>query len=210
MKFTPSSIGDRTGRLSITIPGFATYYIPVTGTGVSSISSSATLSPSSLTFQDLSPLSVASTQSVTLTNSSTGPMNIQSVLTSSGFTQTNNCGSALPAQSVCTISVASNQPTIAATIQGVLTVTDDFGSQSIPLTGIIDQILQFGTWSLGQTSATPSPFQTYAVPTANEIVGDNDFQGTGCGTHCHGLFGFADLRARARQHDLRRTNHYPL
>lgn len=191
VSFAPTTSGIVTGRINFHTNNTGDYYVPVTGIGVTSLagsSSTAQLSPSSLTFEDLSPQSVSHNQTVTFSNTSGAPINIQSVATTAGFSETNTCGSALAANSSCTITISSVQPLAPATIQGALTVTDDAGTQAIPLTGIINPIIPFGTWAVGQTAFIPNPLPSYLGAVSNiQVAGDNDFNGSNCSNPPTGL-----------------------
>lgn len=79
-----------------------------------------TLSPTSLTFYQTNV-----PQTVTMTNSGSTPVVIQSINVSSpSWSQTNDCGTVLAAQSVCTINAQSTNST-PGTFTGTLRVVDD-------------------------------------------------------------------------------------
>jgi hypothetical protein len=140
--FTPTAMGTRTASLVVDSNGS---YIPITGTKVASVPTTLTFSASSVSLEDLIALPV------TVTNPSNSTVTLSSITTTDGFSQTNNCGSSIFAQSVCTITV-SGTSTIAGGQQGVLTVNGSFGSESIALSNLVNPILQFGTWTTGSTT----------------------------------------------------------
>jgi hypothetical protein len=142
MTFTPTAMGTRTASLVVDSYGS---YIPITGTKVASVPTTLTFPASSVSLEDL----IA--QPVTVTNPSNSTVTLSSITTTDGFSQTNNCGSSIFAQSACTITV-SGTSTIAGGQQGVLTVNGSFGSESIALANVVNPILQFGTWATGSTT----------------------------------------------------------
>ena len=79
-----------------------------------------TLSPTMLTFYQTNVPQV-----ITMTNYGSTPVAIESInISSSNWSQTNDCGSVLEAQSVCTITVQATNTTL-GTLSGTLTVVDD-------------------------------------------------------------------------------------
>ena len=79
-----------------------------------------TLSPTTLTFYQTNV-----SQTATMSNYGLTPVIIQSInVSSSNWSQTDDCGSVLQAQSVCTITVQSTNST-PGTFSGILTVVDD-------------------------------------------------------------------------------------
>ncbi|HEY6374296.1 MAG TPA: choice-of-anchor D domain-containing protein [Edaphobacter sp.] len=113
-----------------------------------------TLSPTTLTFYQTNV-----PQSVTMTNSGLTPVVIQSLdISSSNWSQTNDCGTVLQAQSICTISVQSTNSAL-GTFSGTLTVVDDdtndtqvvqLNTDNETLVGTID----FGSWSIGSSGTS--------------------------------------------------------
>ena len=134
--FAPTGAGTRTG--TITISDNATdgpQYIFLTGTGVGG-SPIATLSTTSLTFGGQAVGTTSSAQTVTLTNTGTVNLDINSIASSGDFAETNSCPASLGANSSCTISVTFT-PTVAGTRTGAVTITDNASNspQTIALTG---------------------------------------------------------------------------
>jgi hypothetical protein len=79
-----------------------------------------TLSPTTLTFYQTNV-----PQTVTMTNSGSTPVAIQSInISAPNWSQTNDCGTVLAAQSFCTITVQPTNSTL-GTFSGTLTVVDD-------------------------------------------------------------------------------------
>lgn len=86
-----------------------------------------TVSPTSVNFS-ATHQGFSTTQTVSLTNTSAGPLTIASIVaTGSGFTQTNNCGSSLTAAASCTVTVTF-APTAAGTTTGSLAITTNASS----------------------------------------------------------------------------------
>jgi hypothetical protein len=92
---------------------------PQNSGGTGAPTPTVTLSPTTLTFYFAS---VA--QTITMSNYGATAVSITSFnLSSTNWSQTNNCGSSLPAQSLCTINVQSTTNTV-GTFTGTLTVVD--------------------------------------------------------------------------------------
>jgi sugar lactone lactonase YvrE len=144
--FTPNTTGANSAIISITddasgSPQTATLF--GLGTG-----STATMSPTSLTFKTQAVATTSTAQVVTVTNSGKETLNISSIIftgTNNGdFTQTTTCGPTVLPAGTCTISV-SFLPTAGGSRTASLTLNDSAGDspQSINLfgTGIDFQIV---------------------------------------------------------------------
>jgi hypothetical protein len=120
--FTPTTTGLRTGVLSLTdnAPG-SPQSVGLSGTGTTP---GASLSPPSLTFGPQGVGTTSPAQTVTLTNSGTGPLTITNIAISGDFAQTNTCGNTLAAGASCPIQVTFT-PTTTGTRTGTLSVTDN-------------------------------------------------------------------------------------
>ena len=138
--FTPTAIGTRTAAVSITDNATGSpHSITLTGTGAGA--PAVSLSSSSLTFTSQQTNTTSASQPVTLTNTGNGVLNITSIgvtgANSGDYTQTNTCGSSVPANNgTCTINVTFT-PTATGTRTAAVTITDNAtGSpQTITLTG---------------------------------------------------------------------------
>jgi hypothetical protein len=106
-------------------------------TGCGGGGGTVTLSPTSLNFGNQTVGQPSAPQAVTLSNNQSVSLSITSITTSGDYSQTNNCGSSLPANSSCTINVVFT-PTTTGTRTGTLSVTDNGpGSpQTASLTGV--------------------------------------------------------------------------
>ncbi len=156
ISFTPSAPGGRAayfilGNTSAN-PSIA---IALSGSGAAGSAGPVTLAPSSLAFTQL-----GIPQTLTLTNSGSTTLSINAIrISSTSYTQTNNCGSSLPASSSCSIDVSVPRPTSATS--ATLTVVDDASSgpqiASLSASGLpnasFPPLVDFGHWALGSTGS---------------------------------------------------------
>jgi hypothetical protein len=129
--FTPTASGQRSGTLSIT-DSAGTQTAQLTGTGQAPATD--TLAPLSLTFAQQQLTTTSTVQQVTLTNSGDVALTLIAASITGDFSVVNACGTSLAAHSTCAFNL-SFTPTATGTRSGVLTVTDQFHSQTISLTG---------------------------------------------------------------------------
>jgi len=130
--------------------------VPVSGVGVLP---AVTFSPTSLTFPLQVIYTASKAQTVTLTNSGAGILNISKIAASAQFSQTNNCGATVGPAGTCTLTVKF-QPTSLDTITGSISVTDNAPAspQALPLTGVATAIqltpigVSFGNQPVGTKS----------------------------------------------------------
>jgi hypothetical protein len=130
--FQPTASGTRTGSFSIA-DSVGIQTASLTGVGV--LPATDALTPLALTFaaQQLNTASAA--QQVTLTNSGDAALTlIAAQITSGTFTVVNGCGNSLNGHSACSLLVAF-APTSVGSAVGVLTVTDEYRSQIVALSG---------------------------------------------------------------------------
>ena len=99
--------------------GRGLWQIPLLTAGVTP--TSATLSPSTLTFANQAVNTLSSSQSVTLTNTGTITLTIGSIAVSQNFAQQNDCTQPLAPGATCSIQV-SFAPSTTGALQGSLTV----------------------------------------------------------------------------------------
>ncbi|MBI4902607.1 MAG: choice-of-anchor D domain-containing protein [Acidobacteria bacterium] len=119
VSFIATAMGVRSGLLSIIHSAILSpEVIPLSGTGIVNL----TLS-SSLNFGSQTVGVTGSAQTATLTNSSSIPIAITSIVSSGDFTQTNTCGVSLAAGGSCTISVRFS-PAATGARTGAVTITD--------------------------------------------------------------------------------------
>ncbi len=162
--FTPSAVGSRPATLVLT-DGDSTSPQNIALSGIGAIPTPAvTLAPTSLTFGSQLLNTTSAAQTVTLTNTGTGPLTIVSIAASGDFAETSTGTTACPitpatlaANANCTISVTFT-PTATGTRPGTLTITDNAANspQTVGLTGT-------GT-------NTPPDFTLSAAPTTVTVA----------------------------------------
>lgn len=131
--FTPTASGARTGVLTVT-DSAGTQTAQLNGTGNSPATD--TLAPLALSFPQQSIGTASPTQQVTLTNAGDVSLTLITAVVSAGdFTATNGCGASLNPHASCAISVAF-VPTATGARTATATVTDQFRSQAVSLSGI--------------------------------------------------------------------------
>jgi hypothetical protein len=225
--FTPAELGPRRGTITIASNAYSTpHVIDLAGTGVAA--PRVTLSSTSLTFadQDLGTTSVP--QTVTLSNTGAAVLTITSIAASGDFTATYTCGSSLPVEGDCTITVAFD-PTAPGTSVGAITIADNApGSPHVarltgnglgPAVALSSNALDFGHQLVG----TSSTHQTIRLSnTGNRpldigsITGGGDFSQThtcgaslAAGAGCTIDVTFTPTAAGARSGTLAITDNAP-
>jgi hypothetical protein len=130
--FTPAASGTRSGTFSIT-DDVGTQTASLSGIGTSPATD--VLAPLALTFTAQQLNTSSGAQQITLTNSGDTPLTlIVAQITSGDFSVINACGNSLNAHSTCSLNVVF-QPKSVGLITGVLTVSDQYRSQTIALSG---------------------------------------------------------------------------
>ena len=133
ISFTPTASGTRTGVLTV-IDSAGTQTAQLSGTG--NAPATDTLAPTSLTFAQQAIGTTSAPQQVTLTNSGDVALTLIAASISPGdFTATNSCGASLNPHSTCAISIAF-VPTAVGARSATVTITDQFRSQTVALSGI--------------------------------------------------------------------------
>lgn len=168
--FTPVTAGAHNGSLAVSPGSGSPVNISLTGTGVAGTGGTVTLSPSSLSFTQFGvPVPVTVTNTGT-TAVAIGPISLTSDY--SDYTQTNNCGSSLDPQSICTIEVSATSISQGYASAGSLSVAtgDTTGIHTVslsipisPLTISVPGPIAFGSWVVGSPSA-PQNFSASAYP----------------------------------------------
>ena len=102
-------------------------YLPDNGSTIS-------ISPSAVSFGSVATGASSAPQAVTVTNSGSAAAPVSSITTSGDFSQTNNCGSSIAANSSCTVNVTFT-PTVAGSRTGNLTITASGITNTVPLSG---------------------------------------------------------------------------
>jgi Abnormal spindle-like microcephaly-assoc'd, ASPM-SPD-2-Hydin len=170
--FTPGGLGMRTALLNVNDDGpNSPQTASLTGTGITPV----TLSVSSLNFGNVliggsagKPVTLTNNQSIPLTNISI------SISGSAAYTQVNTCGTSIPANSHCTITVTF-APTSSGTQTGTVNISDSASNspQSFSLTGsglqpvsLSPAALNFG----GQTVGTTSTVKNITVTNHEKMI----------------------------------------
>jgi len=158
--FTPGAVGTRTATLNVFDDGAnSPQTAALTGTGLAAVS----LSSSSISFGSVFVGSKATANPVTLTNNQSVPLtNISiTIIGSAAYSQVNTCGTSIPANGTCTITV-SLAPTTTGAQTGTVNIADSASNspQTISLTGsgmlplgLSPASLNFGNQTVGTTSA---------------------------------------------------------
>ena len=132
--FTPTIVGTENGSVSISDSAAGSpQQIALTGTGVPAVA----VSPSALSFTLQLVNTTSATQTVTLTNYQTVPVNVGTFSISGPFSETDNCANTqLAAGGSCSISVAF-VPTANGSATGTIVITDNGpgGSPTVQLAG---------------------------------------------------------------------------
>jgi hypothetical protein len=154
--FTPGAAAAKTGTFSITDDAAGSpQVIKVKGTGVTS-ATAVTVTPSSLTFGDVTVGDVSPAQTVTITNTGTQTLTFTGITAGGDFSSTDTCTSnVLNVGQSCSVSVTFS-PTASGARVGSLSISDNAAGspQSVVLSGT--GVAQF-------TMSSPSPSVTTLV-----------------------------------------------
>ncbi len=132
VRFRPTASGARSGALTVAT-GSGTVTASLTGTGTSPATDA--LAPASLSFGPQVLLTTSAAQQVTLTNTGDVALTlIAAAVTEGDFAAANGCGTSLNPHSSCSIAVAY-QPKNVGAETGVLTVSDQYRTQTVILRG---------------------------------------------------------------------------
>ncbi len=149
--FAPTASGVRSGTFSVTDDS-GTQTVSLSGTGTSPATDA--LSPLALAFAPQQITTASSTQQIVLTNSGDLPLTLVAAQVTSGdFTAVNTCGNSLNAHSSCAIDVAF-APKNVGTISGVLSMSDEYRTQTVSLSGT----------GLAPPGVSLSPFSAVSFP----------------------------------------------
>lgn len=154
VNFTPSSVGTRSGVITLThYADVRPNLVSVTGAGATP---NYTLLPGSLNFGEQAVGSSSAAKSVTLQNTSSGPLPVSAIIVSGEYNQTHNCPTTLAASTSCTIFVTF-APQANGVRNGTLTVTlhPTLSPSSVTLTGM----------GINGPTSTPTPTVTVTPPT---------------------------------------------
>jgi hypothetical protein len=135
------------------------------GTNPPSNSAAVSLSPTSLNFGNQSVGTTSAPQTVTMTNSGSAALTINSISTTGDFAQSNACGNSLAANASCTVAVTFT-PTASGSRTGSLVITDNAPNnpQSVALTGASQaQNTPVGTYQVGVAGTAGTLVQSSTV-----------------------------------------------
>ena len=130
--FVPVASGTQTGMLTIH-DGAGMQTVSLSGIGTSPATDA--LAPLALTFAPQQIDTASAAQQVVLTNAGDQPLTlITAQITSGDFTVVNACGNSLSGHASCSMSVAFAPKNVGA-LTGVLSVSDQYRSQTVALNG---------------------------------------------------------------------------
>ena len=178
--FAPTATGTRTATMTVTDDGGGTTQsAALTGTGAAG-TSSLTVSPAALTFPVQVLATTSAAQMITVTNPSTIAVTFTSIAITGtnpkDFSETNNCGTSLAANTSCAINVTF-KPTTINIRNAAVTLTDSAGNspQSVTLKGtgtavsLSPTALTFAAQAVG-TSSTPQAITLTNKSLAGTVV----------------------------------------
>ncbi len=164
-------------------PWPAPIYPPYPPTGV-------TAAPSALNFGSVATGSTSAAQSVTVSNPTGSAASVSSIATSGDFAQTNTCGSSIPANGSCTVSVTF-APTATGARTGSLTVNAGGVTNTVTLSGtgtapgpVLNadpSSLSFGSTVVGSSSSAQAVQVTNSgtsTATVSAVAASGDFSQT--------------------------------
>jgi hypothetical protein len=157
--FSPTAAGTRTAAISIADNASGSpQMVTLTGTGTTG-GPMASVSPLTLSFPSQNLMTTSAAQTVTLTNTGGATLNINSIVASGDYAQTNNCGTALAPAANCAIQITFS-PSFSGTRAGYITFSDNDPStlQTVTLTGT--GATSSSTVSLNPAQASVTPGQS--------------------------------------------------
>ncbi|HTA45365.1 MAG TPA: choice-of-anchor D domain-containing protein [Bryobacteraceae bacterium] len=175
--FTPAAQGAASGTISVSDDSYnlgSSQTLILSGTGTAP---AATITPASLSFSSQVIGTSSTARNVTVQSNGSGPLQITNITVAAPFSETDNCtGSIAPAAS-CSVAVVFS-PTTVGSASGVLTITDNAGTQTVSLSGsgaspvtLSSTSLSFGSLAVGSTSAAKTVTVTNRLSTALTFTG---------------------------------------
>ena len=160
--FSPTTVGPQSGSITLA-DDLATYTIPLAGTSIGT--ANVGLSATSINFGTVAVRGTSAAQTVTVTNSGTAGIALQTpVLTGDFALITNTCGATLDAGKTCILSLVFT-PTLDGARSGTLTLQDANSIHTVALSGnghgtaaitLAPAALDFGSIAVHATSAAAS------------------------------------------------------
>jgi hypothetical protein len=163
VSFQPTVFGPQTGTLTLT--DYASNSPQTVGLSGTALAPVVDLSATILSFPGQAVSTTSAPQTLTLTNTGNGALTPVTITVSGDFAQTNTCGSSVPANGSCTISVTFT-PTAVGTRNGALTIVDNASNspQTVSLSGT-------GTAPGVGLSPSSLAFSAQMVGTASTVQG---------------------------------------
>jgi beta-lactam-binding protein with PASTA domain len=175
--FTPGAAGSRSGVLTVTDnagnTAGSTQMVVLTGTGNGV--PTAGVAPSSISFPTTGVGATSAAQTVTLSNTGTGPLTISNIVIGGenpgNFAETTTCGSSLAVSANCSISVTFT-PSAAVSYTANLHILDNSGNA-----GATQTVTLSGTGGTASTVSVPNVVgdtqaaATSAIQSAGLVVG---------------------------------------
>jgi sugar lactone lactonase YvrE len=175
--FTPPAPGAASGTINVSDDSYnqgPSQTLVLNGTGTVP---AASITPASLSFSSQVIGTSSAARSVTVQSSGTGPLQIANVAVTGPFGQTNTCSGSIAPAASCSVAVVFS-PTLVGSASGVLTITDNAGTQTVNLTGsgsapvtFSATSLSFGTLAVGNTSAAKTVTLTNRLSTVLTFTG---------------------------------------
>lgn len=135
--FSPSALGARTATLTLASNASnGTAVLSLAGTGAAVPTPAVVLTPATLDFGNQTVGTTSTVRTASLSNSGSGPLSIASVVASTGYSVSHDCGSTLAAGASCTLSV-SFAPTASGALAGSVGISSNAAGspQSLGLSG---------------------------------------------------------------------------
>lgn len=196
--FTPTAPGTETGTLTITDGATGSpQTVALAGIGASTSSGTISISPTTLAFGSQVLNTASAGQKITVTNSGSVNLTVNSVAASGSYSETDNCaGATLTPGQTCTIT-AGFTPAVTGSVPGTITISDTAAGtpQIVTLTGSgladvsLSANLTFPATNVGSSSAsetmTLTNNQSQSLSFTFATTGDYSAVGSGA-SPCNG------------------------
>jgi hypothetical protein len=171
--FSPTTTWSRNGTIALTDNAYNDPQQVVFLVGMGNGGATASVSPTSLSFGNQTLGTTSSAKTITLSNTGTATLNINSILASGDYAQTNNCPASLNTGTNCTINVTFS-PGNTGSRTGDITVndTDPGFLQTVSLSGTGVVASSAVSVTPGQGSITPIQTEQFSA-TVNGVTSTN-------------------------------------
>ena len=171
--FSPTAAWSRSGSIIITDNAYTSPQQVVLLVGMGNSGATASVSPASLSFGNETLGLTSGAKTITLSNTGTAVLNLNSILASGDYSQTNNCPASLSAGTNCTINVTF-APSNTGSRTGDITVndTDPAFLQTVSLSGTGVVASSAVSVSPGRGSITPIQTEQFSA-TVNGVTSTN-------------------------------------